>query len=434
MDPENENNTTATTLEKLDGISNIEFAEQFVKHLTHVHEHSKEEICEVLKSKPADVLEKCRELVFNDLVSKLPQFTERGLYARRKTCYLVDDIYIISFSAVNCLIDKKLEKCFKPQILCELDSSQHAATPSVTLLAEENNDVPTVETLVEMFVKLQDKVKILEQTIKSQNIRIEELEKSKKTGSIQVSVLETGAFSRDQADDETQQASGNNKTEKSPKLGDENSKNMKKSSASVTTNNNNQTVSDGFQHPREQRRNILKGVQGRQCTNKDVTGTSELTHKVQAAPQQLATGTFTIYVGRLHRDTNTQLLRDHLKEIGVSDVSDVISLNNRIGRSESSFCVSVNDETSKDKMFQPEAWPSNVIIRPFRPARQSRPNKQPFHRRGPQRQYLPGTQSRQQSRHRHETTAGRDNWCDRRYHWQDEEEEYGRFNEYSRRY
>ena len=156
--------------------------------------------------------------------------------------------------------------------------------------------MPTVETLVEMFVKLQDKVKILEQTIKSQNIRIEELEKSKKTGSIQVSVLETEAFSRDQADDETQQASGNNKTEKSPKLGDENSKNMKKSSASVTTNNNNQTVSDGFQHPREQRRNILKGVHGRQCTNKDVTGTSELTHKVQAAPQQLATGTFTIYV------------------------------------------------------------------------------------------------------------------------------------------
>ena len=104
MDPENENNTSATTLEKLDGISNIGFAEQFVKHLTHVPEHSKEEICEVLKSKPADVLEKCRELVFNDLVSKLPQFTERGPYARRKTCYLVDDIYIISFSAVNCLI------------------------------------------------------------------------------------------------------------------------------------------------------------------------------------------------------------------------------------------------------------------------------------------------------------------------------------------
>ena len=45
MDPENENNTGATTVEKLDGISNIGFAEQFVKHLTHVHEHSKEEIC-----------------------------------------------------------------------------------------------------------------------------------------------------------------------------------------------------------------------------------------------------------------------------------------------------------------------------------------------------------------------------------------------------
>lgn len=72
------------TLEFLDTVPDKDLPETFVKNLIPVYEHSKEEIIDFLKSKDIALLKNIRDLVFGEMVAKLPQYAERELYARRK--------------------------------------------------------------------------------------------------------------------------------------------------------------------------------------------------------------------------------------------------------------------------------------------------------------------------------------------------------------
>ena len=171
----NDNRDRVSILETLESAPDSEFPEQFVQNMISVFEHSRDEINELLKIKSMPVLEKCRSLVFNELVLKLPQFAGRQLYARRKAVWLIEDIYLFSFSAINSLPDKHLSKCFKQQINFDLDTSRVSVQDDEVI--QDSQDTTGEQTMIEMYVKLQDRLKSLEAIVKSQAGKIESLEK-----------------------------------------------------------------------------------------------------------------------------------------------------------------------------------------------------------------------------------------------------------------
>ena len=79
-----------------------------------------------------------------------------------------------------------------------------------------------------------------------------------------------------------------------------------------------------------------------------------------------------VYVGRLNSNTTEDDMRAHLHDIEVNQVADVVKLRNKRHGVESSFCVSLNNLDSAEKIFRPQNWPSGIIVRPFRAPR--RPN------------------------------------------------------------
>ena len=80
-----------------------------------------------------------------------------------------------------------------------------------------------------------------------------------------------------------------------------------------------------------------------------------------------------IYVGRLSSQENEQKIRVHLHEIGIPllKVSDVLKLRCKRPR-ESSFCITINDNSIKDSIYDTANWPAGVIIRAFTPSIQRR--------------------------------------------------------------
>ena len=131
-------------------------------------------------------------------------------------------------------------------------------------------------------------------------------------------------------------------------------------------------INSGFRHTSKQRRDIQRGLQVSQnflANQKDICGASEGNHRITSAEKQ---GTTMVYVGRLNSNTTEDDLRAHLHDIEVNQVADVVKLRNKRHGVESSFCVSLNNLDSAEKIFRPQNWPSGIIVRPFRAPR--RPN------------------------------------------------------------
>ena len=66
------------------------------------------------------------------------------------------------------------------------------------------------------------------------------------------------------------------------------------------------------------------------------------------SPEQLVdkAGDYTLYVGKLKADTSVKKIRAHLRDIGVSHVSDVLKLPCKtIGQA--SFCISVAQQLTR---------------------------------------------------------------------------------------
>ena len=152
----------------MESINEQEFPISFINKLVAIFEHSEEEIIELLKSKPVPVLKQLRDLTFSELVNKLPKYAERELYARRKGELLAEDIYVFGFSAINALPDRRLTQCLKP--LLDLDSTSLSEHEPNTV---DNGDI---QSLTELCIELQEKVKNLQETVKVQTNRITALE------------------------------------------------------------------------------------------------------------------------------------------------------------------------------------------------------------------------------------------------------------------
>ena len=416
----------------LESAPDSEFPEQFVQNMISVFEHSRDEINELLKIKSMPVLEKCRSLVFNELVLKLPQFAGRQLYARRKAVWLIEDIYLFSFSAINSLPDKHLSKCFKQQINFDLDTSRVSVQDDEVI--QDSQDTTGEQTMIEMYVKLQDRLKSLEAIVKSQAGKIESLEKVVATNKQKENRSEskTTDTSMDQGEGggsaAVQEGADLDRAGQPSHSGDE-VKSVDFVNPSTQTQIQRTGHEDGFRHSTWQRKNILKGGQVKSIVNQpEVKGTSHNNFDIKACVSETS-GIYAVYVGKLQHSSTTEKIRAHLNKVKIGGVADVISLNNRPNKTEASFCVSLNDEESAKKIFNPSLWPSEVLVRPFRPSRgKYRSSRYRHTKQGYRQQHYDGYRdTRKYNRSEYE-----DRYEDQRY-CRDDWEDY-RYSDYGRRY
>ena len=346
--------------------------ENFVNKLIPVLEHSKEELTEFLQTKPVSVLKQTRDLVFAELVTKLPIYAGRQLYARRKVDFLLEDIYVFAFSAVNGLPDQRLSKCLK--LLLEIPDDEQ----------EENDTVlpgdPDMNTIVEMCLKLKEKVKQLENTIKDQNIRITFLENEHTITHAQNLDEHTSEIAIDNAVELPSPDSSPDLTAKltssRPGRNDNNPTGMsktKKSSKPQTGSTSKDQAGDTRQlQPPPQQLSVLSVIS---TSVLSVISTEQQSpnksHRTQSFPQEQkvhknnSASLHEVYVGKLDLKTKEQDIKYHLAERAIDDVTSVrnLSVNNR---SHCSFCISVASIESYNTVLKSDFWPDGITVRPFR--------------------------------------------------------------------
>ena len=128
-----------------------------------------------------------------------------------------------------------------------------------------------------------------------------------------------------------------------------------------------------FQLPSDQRRKLRRGNNAQASSRIPVQGTGN-THSIQAASNTARSPVKAVYIGQLSDGTSVQDIRSHLREIGVSHVSDIMQLSCRV-EGQSSFCVSVDSSSDEDKLYSHGNWPAGARVRPYRerPLRASAP-------------------------------------------------------------
>ena len=317
--------------------------------------------------------------------------------------------------------DKRLEKCLKPVL--DLNATHISVSDDHD---DSINNSTATQSIVELCTVLPEKVRVLEETILVQNNRISELEKqstiSKMDSIIKTAKKTSRGTTMDQAEGcvhgepnkeaepgthRTQSQSGDVgantflpgalpktkprdvaegvvhrkcKTLNPGPLGT--TPQPATFQPDVSKSNRNPTSpqgreNDGFRYSSYERKNILRGTRGLRAatSQRDIRGSSTGAHKISAVSESID-GPFLIYVGKLAACTTSTLLREHLVENNINDIADVICLNNRYGKTESSFCISVNSQESMNIAFKPRCWPTGVVVRPFRPSRrQPRPQR-----------------------------------------------------------
>ena len=134
---------------------------------------------------------------------------------------------------------------------------------------------------------------------------------------------------------------------------------------------------DAFRHTQKDRKRILKGTMGsKSSTATNNAKPSESNNKyvynfnIEAASKKSSDSsgpTYLLYIGKLAAQTTQQSLRKHLLQIGIQnkELSDILQLRCR-NENERSFCVSIDGEDGKDKIYNLQNWPAGVRIRPFK--------------------------------------------------------------------
>ena len=432
--------------EVLDSVDDKDLPTQFMSNAAPILEHAKDEVTDYLQTKSTDVLKKVRELVFSELVAKLPDLAGRELYARKNRDLLTNDIYVFIFSWINGLPDKRITKCLKPVV-----------SRDETHISVSEEDVQT-QSLVELCMKLQETVGNLQTEVSTLKMRVTQIEQNDTRRNISnrtedqsqrqkhnqkaVSLNQTNIISIAAEEDrpssvDTDCDRGCRPKESASKLSDQ-TKHIKdhvenpivieqikpqaqingetwadlvsktpsdsglvgngrdkKDNGSAVTKGTSRPNSDGFQHTVEERRSILKGRTNLRATTlgqQDIKGTSEKVHIISAAEERR---THLLYVGGLHVNTAEKDLRSHLCDIQIRDVADVVMPSKRPAR-QASFCVSLETDRSMTKAFSPENWPTGVTVRPFRPARNG--SRQHIRDR-PQREWRTGSINSSNSDH-----------------------------------
>jgi hypothetical protein len=365
------------------------FVLTFEDNLAAVYEYDSQEIQEFLLSLKAeteaqqkDILFDLRQVLHEKLHECFPDasYDVSSLYNRKKTEALVKDIYIIGHSVVNKLEDKRLKSVYKN---CPGNSTDTSA-PVIdeSLLTDGNETLANVTAvciqlkvsvmeLTKTVTRLQDDIKSLTTQLESQQNQGNCVLCENRMNNIQMTAsvpVQNSAgppvVSADSASDAEQQILPENEnaidTSENTQTGDGEGVNRPSATETLTQRD------PGFTLPQQQRR---QAKQGRLFTEVLGSATRSLTISGAVHQNQITARPRSIYIGKLSESTTPHKLRQHLREVGVMDITDVIDLHCKIpGRS--SFCVIVDSQVSEDAIYNASNWPLGAKVRPYREKKQ----------------------------------------------------------------
>ena len=349
-------------------VDSKDMLDTFCEFIEDIFACTKYEITELCEEFEFSELSELRKRLFNQLTEVMPTIQEHELCHRKKSKIMAEDVYIIGNSLVNGREDRRLKKILKPLKEKTNEISEHNGSLDASCLEDKDSSMSN-SSLLQMCVDLKLSVKVLVGKVESLQAQVEKLESEATAMKLSIKLL-----------------SDNKKIQKGT-LGP----NDLIVEAEIHADVNGEThvpetlesLKDNtpFHHTSAERRNILRGVKRNHGTAEnskitvsnrfDVLGNSTKQSGIQAAPllrsnQLPAETSHLIYVGRLAQRTSARDLRCHLLQSGVTneDIADVIKLKCR-NEWESSFCISVNTNEAKERVFQENNWPVGVKVRKY---------------------------------------------------------------------
>ena len=416
-------------LETLNSEPPERFVLTFVDNLAAVFEYDAKEIQDFLLSlktdsdaQHKDILFRLRQALHDKLCESFPDiYNVNSMYNRRKNDALARDIYVIGYSVISNMEDRRLKTVYKN--LNGNPSDMSVPIIDESLLSEESDTANITAVCIQLKVsvmqltntvnRLQDDINSLTEQLEAQQNHCVTCESRLSNNPITISAPDENTSNTGQLEQP-----GQNVNQETPTLAHEEGNQTTEDAqtdvqegnqlASATplatapaenTQNNVQDVSQvasttapeernrtvngsdrpgttetrnpgggdqGFALPQHQRK---QAKQGRLFTEVHGSATRTLTISGVANQTQTTTRPRSVYIGKLSDSTTPITLRQHPREVGAHDITDVIDLKCKIpGRS--SFCVIVDSQQSEDVLYNANNWPLGAKVRPYKEKKQ----------------------------------------------------------------
>ena len=345
----------------------------FCEKLTDVYAHAKSEIIDFLQKLKNEILIELRNTLFNKLLEFLPQYSVNKLYARRSKLLMSEDVYIIGYSVINTLEDKRLKKILKGEQQVE------AINDSVFSVTQEDpSDGEEKVNLLVMCTELKVTVETLTTEIYRLRTRVCELEEQFSDIVIKQRTVQPTDNHTDPVDKECSSTEAASDTVVTPETtGDVPEEISAQTTTQVSHGKEKIQAESGFRHTNTYRNKIVNGgkrkANNSQQLNRDqVIGSSKTLHRIESAvtngssKESISDKNHLVYVGRISKSTTEDAMRAHVADLGIPDekVADVIKLKSK-NLYEASFCISVSCVEAEEKLFDPRNWPEGARIRHF---------------------------------------------------------------------
>ena len=376
-----------------------QLAVTFSDNIQEIYDHDANEIQEILVSLNVSAEDELLKVLnatacslYSELCVKLPEYSSRELFNRRKPQRRAYDIYIIGFAMVNNLDDIRLRKITK-------GPRPAGSSPDESFITDNNADL--IETCLQLkasVVKLSATVNTLTTEINALKEKLDSFPpQERQSQHDQI----TAPHNNDQANDSSQSVT---ETDRNQTVSGENIDAAGTSGETSTQNDTgslvptapapsgdiqqsqpngaNEMEEGPFTLPQNQRARIRSGraftgsqrqpvigtaeslgtIQGAGTLREPVNGTSTTLTTIQGV--DLTVSPKSVYVGRLADSVTVTSLRSHLRQVGIDGITDVIDLKCRTA-GQSSFCIVVDGDISEGLLYNGANWPVGTKIRPF---------------------------------------------------------------------
>ena len=147
--------------------SNGDILQAFSDYIADIYACTKTDIFKMFEQLDIQSLTQLREGLFEKLCDQRPSLFGHELIKRKKQNTLIDDIYVIGYSLVNGLEDRKIKKVLK----ADNENCNDSLNESNTLISDPSN-----RALITICAELKAAVRKLENNIKTLGARITEVE------------------------------------------------------------------------------------------------------------------------------------------------------------------------------------------------------------------------------------------------------------------
>ena len=317
------------------------------------------------------------------------------MHNRRKSDLVSEDIYTIGYSVINQLKDRRLSKVLKQggaintrdnsnDVSMNVVDSNSLLETYVALKDSVTDLTIAVSSLTGELTTLREKVALLEMRLYDggpaaqlvDGMRATTAETHEKSTNYTYTVTDPDEPAAQQADPvidmipETQELSTNKAVTVPTSLSS-----SQRSYADVTSHATTGDVTSAFRLPGQQRRRTRRGVGIQASSRPEINGAASSKLRISSATKDDKQRLYHVYVGKLKENTSKKAVFDHLHDIGMSHVSDVIQLHRKTG-GQASFCVSVDNSDDEDAMYNPDKWPAGALTRPYKLRTQTTRNQQ----------------------------------------------------------